>query len=181
MAISNASNPLGRLKNGHFKCYRDRVLPEEECKAHFSLSGNASSGIIISMRNLLEQYLKTYLISVYDGPNSKIKTLWIKVIKKVVLSTTSVSAIAHNTASTQISATTTSVMPASTRIHNTPFASLPTAGTDSSSNQKVALAVSVPVSALFIAFMVAFMVCVEIDTKIATGHAELSASTDNIL
>lgn len=54
-------------------------------------------------------------------------------------------------------------------------------GTDSSSNQKVALAVSVPVSALFIAFMVAFMVCVEIDTKIATGHAELSASTDNIL
>lgn len=82
MAISNASNVIGRFQNGEYRCYKDGFLTETECQEHFSLTVNGSSDIIIAMRNISDDHFKSYLISVYGGPDDKIETLWITVCKK---------------------------------------------------------------------------------------------------
>ena len=87
MAISNASNVIGRFQNGEYRCYKDGFLTETECQEHFSLTVNGSSDIIIAMRNISDDHFKSYLISVYGGPDDKIETLWITVCKKGKLST----------------------------------------------------------------------------------------------
>ena len=87
MAISNASNVIGRFQNGEYHCYKDGFLTETECQEHYSLTVNASSDITIAMRNILDPYFGSYLISVYRGTDDKIGTLWIIVYKKGKLST----------------------------------------------------------------------------------------------
>ena len=87
MAISNASNVIGRFQNGEYHCYKDGFLTETECQELYSLTVNASSDITIAMRNILDPYFGSYLISVYRGTDDKIDTLWIIVYKKGKLST----------------------------------------------------------------------------------------------
>ena len=87
MAISNASNVIGRFRKGEYRCYKDGFLTETECQEHYSLTVNASGDIIIVMRNISDPYFGSYLISVYRKSDDKIDTLWIKVYKKGKLST----------------------------------------------------------------------------------------------
>ena len=87
MAISNASNVIGRFRNGEYRCYKDVFLTETECQEHYSLTVNASGDIIIVMRNISDPYFGSYLISVYRKSDDKIDTLWIKVYKEGKLST----------------------------------------------------------------------------------------------
>ena len=82
MAISNASNVIGRFRKGEYRCYKDGFLTETECQEHYSLTVNASGDIIIVMRNISDPYFGSYLISVYRKSDDKIDTLWIKVYKK---------------------------------------------------------------------------------------------------
>ncbi|PFX33797.1 hypothetical protein AWC38_SpisGene1240 [Stylophora pistillata] len=83
-AISNASYPVARLKDGGFVCYKQGFFSERECQEHFQLTVNASSDQLITaiMRNLSNPYFERFLISVYRGPDSNIDTLWIIVSKK---------------------------------------------------------------------------------------------------
>lgn len=85
MAISNASNVIGRFRKGEYRCYKDVFLTETECQEHYSLTVNASGDIIIVMRNISDPYFGSYLISVYRKSDDKIDTLWIKVYKKEFL------------------------------------------------------------------------------------------------
>ena len=87
MAISNASNVIGKFQNGEYRCYKDGFLTETECQEHYSLTVNGSSDIIIAMRNISDPFFKSYLISVYRGPDDKIETLWLTVCTKGKLST----------------------------------------------------------------------------------------------
>ena len=87
MAISNASNVIGRFRKGEYRCYKDGFLTETECQEHYSLTVNASGDIIIVMRNISDPYFGSYLTSVYRKSDDKIDTLWIKVSKKGKLST----------------------------------------------------------------------------------------------
>lgn len=82
LAIPNASNPLAKLRNGKLKCYKQSTFTEEECKSHFSLFRNASVDVIFRMRNVSDLYFGTYLLSMYGGIDSEIKTLWIRVYNK---------------------------------------------------------------------------------------------------
>lgn len=87
LAIANASNPLAKLRDGEFDCYKQGVFTQEECKTHFLLSGNASVDVILRMRNLSDPHFGTYLLSIYS--RLEIKTLWIIVYKKAGLPPTS--------------------------------------------------------------------------------------------
>lgn len=91
LAIANTSNPLAKLRNGKLNCYKQSTFTEEECKSHFSLFRNASVDVIFRMRNVSDLYFGTYLLSVYGGIDSEIKTLWIRVYNKAGLRPTPMS------------------------------------------------------------------------------------------
>ena len=84
--LRRITNEILEVK-GEYRCYKDGFLTETECQEHYSLTVNASSDIIIAMRNISDPYFGRYLISVYRGPDDKIDTWWIIVSKKGKLST----------------------------------------------------------------------------------------------
>lgn len=91
LAIANASNPLAKLRNGQFNCYKQSTFTEEDCKRHFSLFRNASVDVIFRMRNVSGLYFGTYLLYMYGGTDSDIETLWIRVYNNAGLKPTPMS------------------------------------------------------------------------------------------
>lgn len=82
IAMSNASNVIGRLKNGNFQCYNDGLFTKRMCREHFQLTLNGSGDLIIAITNLSHPFFGRFLISVYNGLDSEIDTVCFTVHEK---------------------------------------------------------------------------------------------------
>ncbi|XP_022808184.1 uncharacterized protein LOC111345172 [Stylophora pistillata] len=165
IAMSNASNVIGRLKDGNFHCYNDGLFTKRMCREHFQLTLNGSGDLIIAITNLSPPFFGRFLISVYNGLDSEIDTLWFTV---------------HEKAGTATPSTATSPTGVTSCNNETTGKPMATEATTPGTESKVIIGVSISVPIVGVAVLGCIFWCYCCHKRQRTKSAELLTTAEGV-